>query len=301
VVPLLEVLRHPMDHEVTTLTPQRHETRSGLPALRRAVATLASVAPIRRRGAAGPVQSMPYAHAQLGFVIAGSVLTVGLAANGLIGWRAWVLAPALVGLALARVPTGGWWTGRRSSARRSALRPRVAHEHPRVIREPESGWWDAHPDPSPTAMTVAVVSESEARWGAEAVVSRLAELAVNDELLVVYGTEQRSRPGHHAVVAGLRRRLPRHHVVAVHVAQHGVAVHVAQPGTGLGREDAALLDQYLENGSLPVVVIPASAIHDVTAELSSCLRADRVLRVHRTSDGVGLHQVWRRHATASAG
>ena len=48
------------------------------------------------------------------------------------------------------------------------------------------------------------------------------------------------------------------------------------------------------------MVTPASAVHDVTAELSSCLWADRVLRMYRTSDGVDLHQVWRRPATADA-
>jgi hypothetical protein len=195
-------------------------------------------------------------------------------------------------MAVVTGPAGGWWAERRSRTLRSGHRLRVTHEQPRVIREPESGWWDAHPEPSPPAMTVVVVGESETRWGARAVVSRLAELAVEDELVVVCESQDGSGPGHYAVVAGLRVQLPRRHVATVQVAQDGV---------GLGPVDAALLAQYLDNGSLPVVVAPAAAVHDVTAELASYLRADRVLRVSRTSHGVGLHQVWRRQAEASAG
>jgi hypothetical protein len=184
------------------------------------------------------------------------------------------------------------WTLRRSRARRSGRRPRLTHDRPWVIREPESGWWDAYPEPGPATLTVAVVGESETRWGAGPVVARLAELAVNDELVVVYGPRGRSGTSHLALVDGLRERLPRHHVVGMRAGQHGA---------GLGRGEALLLDEFLDNGSLPVVVTPPSALYDVTAEVSSCLRADRVLRVYRTADGVDAHQVWRRHATASAG
>jgi hypothetical protein len=60
-----------------------------------------------------------------------------------------------------------------------------------------------------------------------------------------------------------------------------------------------VLDQFLEIGSLPVVATPVSAVDDVTAVLSSCLRADRVLRMHRPVEGVDLRQVWRRSAAAA--
>jgi hypothetical protein len=255
-----------MDHEVSILTRHRHQTLS-LPPL-------------------------PHVCVQIGFLLIAAYVLMSGIGDGLASWTSWGVAPALVGMAGATGPGGSRWTDRRSRARRSARRPRLIHERPRVIREPESGWWDAHPEPSPTAMTVAVVSESETWLGAEAVVSRLAEFAVNDELIVVYSADRWSSPGHHAVVAGLSDHLPRHHVVAF---------HITPLGAGLGRGDALLLDQLLENGSLPVVVTPASAVYDVTAELSSCLRADRVLRVLRTDRGADVHQVWRREAAATAG
>jgi len=50
------------------------------------------------------------------------------------------------------------------------------------------------------------------------------------------------------------------------------------------------VERLLDAGNLPVVVTPAAALHDVTAEIASYLRADRVLRVLRTE----LHQVWQR-------
>jgi hypothetical protein len=198
---------------------------------------------------------------------------------------------------------GGWWTNRRATARRRAV---VAHRTPAVIREPESAWWDALTDPiEPTpaplqdnrtndaAVTVAVVGEAETGWNADAVVSRLAELAVHDELLVVYGSGSRHYPGpgHHAVMAGLRGRLPRHHVIAL---------HVRHSDTGLRPDAVAALESLLENGSLPVVITSAAAMHDVTAEVSSYLRADRVMRASCTVTGADLYQVWRRHPAQSA-
>ena len=156
---------------------------------------------------------------------------------------------------------------------------------PTVIREPESGWWALQEDPDESMVTVAVVGESPTRRDTEAVVSCLAELAAHDELLVVYGAEPCSLPGHQAVTAGLRSRLPRHDVVALHVDPHD----------GSLRRDAALaLEHFLDEGSLPVVVTAAVAVPDLTAEISSRLRADRVLRVSHTSTGADLHQVWRR-------
>jgi hypothetical protein len=205
--------------------------------------------------------------------------------------------------ARAAAHRGGWWTNRRATARRRA---QLAHGSPVVIREPESAWWDAQAEPiEPAAhplrgdpsgegsVTVAVVGEAETGWNTDAVVSRLAELAVIDELLVVYGSGSRHRPGpgHRAVMAGLRGRLPRHHVIALHMRHCDY---------GLRPEAVAALENLLENGSLPVVITTAAAMHDVTAEVSSYLRADRVMRASCTVTGADLYQVWRRHPVLSA-
>jgi len=47
------------------------------------------------------------------------------------------------------------------------------------------------------------------------------------------------------------------------------------------------------------VVTSAAGMHDVTAEIASYLRADRVLRVLRTVDGADLYQVWERRPEPS--
>jgi hypothetical protein len=131
-------------------------------------------------------------------------------------------------------------------------------------------------------VTVAAVQEGDASWHPGPVVARLARLAVDDELLVVFGSYGRTLQ--YALAAGLRRSLPRYDVVTVPVRhRHG---HLLR--------DAAMVERLLDAGNLPVVVTPANALHDVTAEIASYLRADRVLRVLRTSTGADLHQVWRR-------
>jgi hypothetical protein len=163
-------------------------------------------------------------------------------------------------------------------------------ERPTTIREPESAWWQAEEEPVVPAapvfgVTVAVVGESECRWGMGAVVARLAGLAAQDELVIVVGAERRYEPGGCSVVAGLRDHLPRHHVVGL---------YVAQPCAGLGRQDADLVERLIDDGSLPVVVTPAATMRDVAASLATSLRADRVVRVSRTIHGVELHPVWRR-------
>ena len=176
----------------------------------------------------------------------------------------------------------------------------ATHRAPMVIREPESAWWAAQarslaavPPPAggrsdDASITIAVVGEAETGWNADAVVSRLAELAVNDELLVVYGSGSRylPGPGHRAVTLGLRRRLPRHTVIAL---------HVRHSDCGLRPDAVAALEDLLESGSLPVVITSAAAMHDVTAEVSSYLQADRVMRASCTITGADLYQVWRRH------
>jgi hypothetical protein len=143
------------------------------------------------------------------------------------------------------------------------------------------------PEPSPTAMTVAVVGESDTHLGAAAVVTRLAELAASDELVVVYGSDEGERPqlSAHVLLSGLRERLPRHSVVAVGLA----------PQTGALRRDAALLGEFVDVGTVPIAVTPTAGLGGVAAQLSDYLHADRVLMVSYTlAAGADLHPVWNR-------
>ena len=150
---------------------------------------------------------------------------------------------------------------------------------PTGLRAAENDW-GIYP-----AVTVAILGEWETRWGLGPAVASLADLAVDDELLIVYGTERR-RLGDCPVVARLREHLPRHHVIAVPIARYRYP-------------DATLVEYFLENGSLPVVVTPAPAVHQVAAELASHLHADRVVRVSWTIDGIDVGQVWHRTAVTA--
>jgi hypothetical protein len=156
---------------------------------------------------------------------------------------------------------------------------------PLVIREPEAEGWDVRTRPT---VTVAAIREDDAAWHPERVVECLAERAAGDELLVVFGSGGLAL--HHAVVAELRRRLPGREVVPVPVRhRHGELLR-----------DAATVEGLLDAGRLPVVVTPAGAMHDVTAEIASYLRADRVLRLLRhTSADADFRQVWHRRPEPS--
>jgi hypothetical protein len=148
-----------------------------------------------------------------------------------------------------------------------------------TVREPEQAWWDVqdrNDQPSESTMTVAAVHDWDAEHDASAVVATLAGLAVDDELLVVCGTDRESAG--RKILAGLRIELPRHDVVAL----------AARPDL------ARLLGRLLDAGSLPVVLTDAGAMHDVTAELAGVVHADRVVRVFRTPAGADLYPVWRR-------
>ncbi|MFD0523439.1 MFS transporter [Paractinoplanes durhamensis] len=127
------------------------------------------------------------------------------------------------------------------------------------------------PEHSPTTTTVAVLGEPDTRRGAAAVVARLAELATNDELLVVYGVGEQPGRGLSAagLAAGLRARLPRHSVIAL-------AVH--DDPVQLGR-DALHLVEHFEAGTLTIAVTQVRAQDRVAADLSIYLQADRVLAV----------------------
>jgi MFS transporter, NNP family, nitrate/nitrite transporter len=111
-----------------------------------------------------------------------------------------------------------------------------------------------------------MVGESRVKGRTAHVVACLAELAVTDELIVVYGSDQ---PGRNPVVAALRERLPRFKVVPLYVA----------PPNGPYRCDAALVDGLLDDGSLPIILAPAVTAPTVAAELYHHLRADRMLEV----------------------
>jgi hypothetical protein len=195
--------------------------------------------------------------------------------------------------------SGGRRTIVRAGARRQGSCARVARVPPLTIREPESAWWRTHgwdgwqePGGPATAerdapvVTVAVVGDWETGWNTDAVVLRLAELAVNDELVVVYG---RTGPGYQAVLTGMHGRLPRHHIVGLHVRR----------AAEVRRDTGAALKVLLDEGSLPVVVTTTAAMHGIAAEISSALEADRVLRVFRTPAGADLHQVWQRRPAPS--
>jgi len=161
-----------------------------------------------------------------------------------------------------------------------------------VIREPEAAWWRAQTDldeghRSDATTTVAVLRDHDA--GTDAVVGLLAELAVDDELLVVCGWASGARRGQDTVVTGLRGRLPRHDVVALRVGGPGMETH----------RQAVAVEQALDAGSLPVVITAPGVLHRVTAEISSLVRADRVLQVSRTATGADLCQVWRRNPEPS--
>ncbi|MBE1484380.1 NNP family nitrate/nitrite transporter-like MFS transporter [Plantactinospora soyae] len=148
------------------------------------------------------------------------------------------------------------------------------------------------PEPGPTAMTVAVVGEAETQLGAAAVVARLAELAASDELVVVYGSDRpvRRRPSANVLVLGLRDRLPRHSVVGVGVT----------PYAGTLGALAAPVGESVEAGEVAIAVTPTADLSGVAAELSSYLRADRVLRVsYSPAGGAGLHEVWNRRTAAT--
>jgi len=154
-----------------------------------------------------------------------------------------------------------------------------------VVREPERSWWEQVRSP----MTVAAVREADAARHLEAVASGLAELAAEEELLVVLGTDARTSPHGLAtsqpeLAVSLRHRLPRHEIVSMTVRSSGHEL----------LRDAATVEEFLNAGRLPVVSTPVAALPDVTGVLTSYLQADRVLRVVCTGTGVNLCPVWRR-------
>jgi MFS transporter, NNP family, nitrate/nitrite transporter len=138
------------------------------------------------------------------------------------------------------------------------------------------------PEPSPTALTLAVLAGTDTRLGAAAVVTRLAELATSDELVVVYGLDERAGLGPEELAAGMRDRLPRHCVAVV---------RIGEPPKTLSR-DALLITEHIDAGSLTIAVTPAESLREVAADLAIYLQADRVLMVSfDPAEGPDLHPV----------
>jgi hypothetical protein len=148
---------------------------------------------------------------------------------------------------------------------------------PLVVREPEPYWWAER-----AGVTVAAIHETEAAGHPETVTANLAALAADQELLIVLGSNARSVQ--HTLAADLRASLPRHTIVVMR-ARHRHSELV---------QDAAMVERLLNIGALPIVITPISALLDVTAEITSYLRADRVLRVLPTVDGTKLCEIWQR-------
>ncbi|MEU4422564.1 hypothetical protein AB0F81_18190 [Actinoplanes sp. NPDC024001] len=176
---------------------------------------------------------------------------------------------------------GGRWASWRVPAARNT-RTATGLAAP-MIREPEAGWWH-------DSVTVAVIRAHEIRDDSGSAVARLAVLAEDDEdeLLVVVGASA-MRADHRSVITGLRDRLPGHRVVEVPV-WHG------EDGF---RSGAAVAERLLADRALPVVVTPGTLLHTISAQISSYLRADRVLRVLRTASGAELYEVWSRRPEAA--
>ena len=146
---------------------------------------------------------------------------------------------------------------------------------PRVIREPEAGWWQAQEAVSRSPITVAVVREQEIGDDRGPVLSRLAAMAEDEqaELLVMTGQQ--------AVLSGLRDRLATDHVAEVRI----------RAGEDEFRKGALVVERLLALGRLPVIVAPMPMLHRLAAEIASYLHADRVLS---TGHGPELCEVWSR-------
>jgi hypothetical protein len=189
--------------------------------------------------------------------------------------------------ALTDVPVDGWGSGP------------VRRHVPMIVREPESSWWENHPehdaerhtedpagDHTRGTLTVAAVREGDAGRHPESLVSRLAEIAAEDDLLVIFGAAGRSAT--QRMVARLREQVPWQDVVAMPVRHRHAEL----------LRDAATVERLLDVGVLPVVISPPIPINEVTAEIASYLRADRVLRVLGAGPAADLCRVWQRDQAA---
>ncbi len=197
-------------------------------------ALLALIGKAARPGAVGAVMGAAGAAAGVGTLVI-PLLLAGVDAVTRSPTPAWILLAVVLF-------AGAWYV--RTHGLRIGLGLRVRYE----------------PEPSPTAMTVAVVAGADMQLGAAAVVSRLADLAVSDELIVVYGADESPRPrgNSNVLLDGLRYRLPRHQVVAVPVAAGGGALGPASP-----------IGEFVDAGTVPIAVTPSADARGVAAEVCS--------------------------------
>lgn len=122
------------------------------------------------------------------------------------------------------------------------------------------------PDANPTSTTIVLVRGRRTRSGMSAVAARLAGLATTDELIVVYEPDERGpQPG--VLAEQLRDLLPRYTICTLYLSRPA-----GSRGSG-----AAVLDELLEVGGLPIVITGAGSARAVATELSDWVGADRLL------------------------
>jgi hypothetical protein len=158
----------------------------------------------------------------------------------------------------------------------------------------EFGWTPSGEEPEGVAdlgapliarTTVVALSSAEIGPDARAVVASVAELAVDDELVVAYAHAESapSRMNPYSFVAALRVALPRHKIIAVLLD--------ADP---LGRStEYVVLRELLQDGSVAVAAVATFDPDPVAIDLAEQLAADRVLRL--TNDpvhGVQFELLW---------
>jgi hypothetical protein len=149
---------------------------------------------------------------------------------------------------------------------------------PLTVREPESGWWDAQRT-AEDSVTVAVVPDGEPDCDDDPVLTRLATIAGAGRLVVVGGWASAEN-----LIAGLVRAL-----------DHQVTVLPAAGGEQWLWGNTAVVSRCLRDGSLPILLSHAETLHSVAADLSTRLRAERVVALLRTPGGTALYPVWHRH------
>jgi hypothetical protein len=168
--------------------------------------------------------------------------------------------------------------GRWAATRTLARLPLVVREPERVVREPESDWWNAQ-RAADESITVAVVPDGEPGSDDDPVLNRLATIAGAGRLVVVAGWS-----GAESLIAGLIRLL-----------DHQVMVLPAAAGEQWLWGNTAVAARALRDGSLPILLSHAGMLHPVAADLSSRLRAEHVVGVLRAPGGAALYPVWHRH------
>ncbi len=121
---------------------------------------------------------------------------------------------------------------------------------------------------NPTSTTIAMVDARTTRSGMSTVAACLAELAATDELIVVFEPDERG-PQSGMLAERLHDLLPRYTICTLYLSRLA----------GSRGSAAAVLDELLEVGGLPIVVTGAGSAHAVATELSDHVDADRLLNL----------------------